>query len=133
MTKILTSTSLKNNITLPKGRNVVHLGARHLSTGTSATAQTNHKHTLVVQASSSGFLGKNYAKITLNDFIIECENNENDHYRGLHVVIFNPFEGLIESAKVFDTYKRSAAFDDFIGAQIPQGYIVVAACMDECT
>ena len=42
------------------------------------------------------------------------QENENGHYRGLHVVIFNPVNGNIETAKVFDTYKSSKAFDLFI-------------------
>ena len=40
--------------------------------------------------------------------------NENGHYRGLHIAIINPNNGRIHQARVFDTYKTSDAFDNFI-------------------
>ena len=49
------------------------------------------------------------------------------------MVIFNPLIGLIECAIVFDTYESSKKLDEFIWNDIPNGYIVIAACMDECT
>ena len=61
------------------------------------------------------------------------EENEEGHYRGLHIVIINPKTGIVENAKVFDTYKSSDEFDDFISSGIPYGYIIVAACKDECS
>lgn len=51
------------------------------------------------------------------------------------MVIFDPFKGVVVLAKVFDTYKYSKGFDDFIngfGSNIPKDFIVIGACMDEC-
>ena len=59
--------------------------------------------------------------------------NENNHYRGIHIVLINPENGRVESAKVFDTYKSSKIFDQFIEDGIPDCYIVIAACKDEGT
>ena len=87
---------------------------------------------LVVQASSGGFEGGNFAKITLNNYPVNIEKNENGHFRGLHIVILNPENGEIHSAKVFDTYKCSNEFDTFSVTRIPEEYIVIAACKDEC-
>lgn len=61
------------------------------------------------------------------------ENNENGHQRGLHIVVFNPFQGIVNVAKVFDTYKSSYQFGEFIAQQIPDEHIVIAACKDDCT
>lgn len=68
----------------------------------------------MIQAESAGFEAGNYAKIIINNFQIEMQRNENGHYRGLHMVIFNPYKGVVEIAKVFDTYKSPVAFDEFI-------------------
>ena len=62
---------------------------------------------------------------------MQVDRNENNHYRGLHIVIFNPFSGVVESSKVFDTYKSSVEFNKFVDTEIPKGHIVAAACMDE--
>ena len=35
--------------------------------------------------------------------------------------------------KVFDTYKTSKGLDNYIRKGIPEGWVVVAACEDECT
>lgn len=48
-------------------------------------------------------------------------------------MIFNPFLGRIECAMVFDTYYSSDVFEKFISHDIPNGFIVIAACKDECT
>ena len=49
-------------------------------------------------------------------------------------MVVNSLNGAVEVARVFDTYKESEEFDGFIrGHIIPEGHIVVAACMDECT
>ena len=48
-------------------------------------------------------------------------------------MIINPARGQVEEAKVFDTYNSSAEFDKFIENDIPDGYILVAACKDDCT
>ena len=39
---------------------------------------------------------------------------------------------MVEAAKVFDTYKTSDAFDEFISKALPEGRIIAAACKDEC-
>ena len=53
---------------------------------------------LVVKSESSGFEGFNKAKITLNGFQVLMTKNSSGHYRGLHIVIFNPYNGIVESA-----------------------------------
>lgn len=58
--------------------------------------------------------------------------NEHGNFRGLHIVVVNPFDYKIESAKVFDTYKSSVELEKFIEKAIPTGHIVVAACKDDC-
>ena len=88
---------------------------------------------LVIQASSGGFDGDDFAEITINNVKVVLEKNEHGHFRGLHVVVVNGSSGKIEFAKVFDTYKTSSAFDEFTDNPIPEGYIVIAACQDECT
>ena len=60
------------------------------------------------------------------------QKNESEHYRGLHLVIFNPFIGVVDYSQVFDTYKTTENFDNFIKSKIPQNFIIIAACMDEC-
>ena len=35
-------------------------------------------------------------------------------------------------SRIFDTYKTSVEFDEFIANFIPEGYIIVAACKDDC-
>lgn len=59
--------------------------------------------------------------------------NQNNNYRGLHIVVLNPKNGKVETTKVFDTYKSSENFDKFICNKIPKNHIIVAACKDECT
>ena len=58
--------------------------------------------------------------------------NIHNHYRGLHIVIINHLNGKVEVAKVFDTSKSSVEFEHFTAFRIPEGHIVVAACMDDC-
>ena len=49
------------------------------------------------------------------------------------MIIFNPFQARVELARVFDTYKDPEHFEKFIDTfDIPEGYMVLAACMDEC-
>ena len=60
------------------------------------------------------------------------EKNENNHYRGLHIVVINPRNCKVETAKVFDTYNSSFEFDKLILDEIPQGHILIAACQDDC-
>ena len=55
------------------------------------------------------------------------------HYRGLHIVILNPYSGEVEFAKMFDTYKNGSDFDEFITLNnFDDGYILIAACKDDC-
>ena len=61
------------------------------------------------------------------------EENENGHFRGLHIVIFDPFCSKIIKAQVFDTYLNSSRFNEFIKTPVPKGLIVIAACMDDCS
>lgn len=60
------------------------------------------------------------------------DKNENGHLRGLHIVVINTIYGTVETCQVFDTYKTSNNFDEFIMKDIPENYIIVAACSDEC-
>ena len=61
------------------------------------------------------------------------QKNENDHFRGLHIVVINSKTGKIETAQVFDTHETSDDFDKFIETGLPKGHIVAAACQDTCT
>ena len=47
-------------------------------------------------------------------------------------MIIDPKKGILVDAKVFDTYKSSASLDHFLSNDIPKGYIVIAACKDDC-
>ena len=90
-------------------------------------------HQLVhTSAQSSGYNSSNIALITINNIPVIVQKNEHNHYRGLHIVVINPSNGKVEMAKVFDTYKTSNAFDNFIDERIPHGYVVIAACKDDC-
>lgn len=51
----------------------------------------------------------------------------------MNIVVFNPSTSDIVAAQAFDTYRTSEEFDRFISDPIPMGYVVVAACNDECT
>ena len=77
-------------------------------------------------------MGGNEALITINHVPVECEVNENNHYRGMHMVIINPINGKILYSKVFDTYKTGDLFENFITNCVEDNTIVVAACKDEC-
>ena len=62
------------------------------------------------------------------------EKNVNNHYRGLHIAVIDPARAKLVFCRVFDTYKSSDEFVDFIDNQdyITNGDIIVAACKDEC-
>lgn len=92
------------------------------------------KSALIVSTSSAGFHAGNYAIIKLNDYPITIIKNNHNHYRGLHIAILNPHNGHVEFAKAFDTYKNGDSFDKFIdfALELPVGYIIVAACKDDC-
>ena len=59
--------------------------------------------------------------------------NENNHLRGLHIVVINPSNGVVEWAETFDTYNTSERFDMFTDIELNEGFIVIAACKDECS
>ena len=61
------------------------------------------------------------------------EEDLTTHNRGLHIVIVNPLTGKVVLAKVFDTYISSEEFERFAKDKIDFGFIVIAACKDECT
>lgn len=87
----------------------------------------------VVQAISAGFSSGNFAKIVINDSQVFVDKNESGNYRGLHIVVVNPKDANVEVSKVFDTYMSSDKLEEFIDKQrYPDGYIVVAACKDDC-
>ena len=98
------------------------------------TAIEPGKLTYIIQASSSSLKGNSSTScISINDFPVEMQENRNGDYRGLHLVIINPNNGKVETAKVFDTYESSEDFDEFCqNSGIPDGHIVVAACKEEC-
>lgn len=71
----------------------------------------------------------------INDKAVDMEESEGDNFRGLHIVVFNPTNGKVECAKVFDTHVSSKRFDQFVNYEIndfPDGCIIAAACKDEC-
>ena len=87
---------------------------------------------MIVSVESAGFNGGNIAKILVNDVKIYVEENESNDYRGLHIVVLNSSSGKVAYSKAFDTHKSSKAFEDFIQNQVPEDYIIIAACKDVC-
>ena len=77
----------------------------------------------------------------MNGIRVPVEINENDHYRGLHIACINPEDGHVEWALAFDTYKGMDHMDAFLGETIDKksglyiknGWVIAAACKDECT
>ena len=61
-----------------------------------------------------------------------CTAMDGNDDRGLHIVVINPENYKVEQSKVFDTYASSEGFDEFISEMIPDSYIIVAACKDDC-
>ena len=88
---------------------------------------------ILIRVESAGFEAGNYANITVCGVKVVVQKNCNGHYRGLHIVVINPNNGVVETAKVFDTYESSKEFEEFIDKPLPIGHIVVAACKDECS
>lgn len=91
---------------------------------------------ITIQAKSAGYQGGDHAHITINGMLVKIGMNENGNQRGLHIAIINPYNGAVDHAQVFDTYTSSEEFDDFICLPlvegISEGFIVVAACKDDC-
>ena len=89
------------------------------SASTSSSAAANkgaaaRSQRIVIQAQSASFNSGNMAVIKLNNEQIEVEKNENNHHRGLHMVVLDPASGKVELAKSFDTYQSSEELDKVI-------------------
>ena len=78
------------------------------------SADSYKEKVILIQVSSAGFEAGNYAKITINNYKVAVNKNENGHERGLHLVVINPESGQIEISRVFDTYKSSSELENFI-------------------
>ena len=91
--------------------------------------------TYVINVESCGFDSGNKATIKINDQIMEINENENKHHRGLHIILINGEDGTIDHAKAYDTYESSRKLEEFIDSPLARtkGHIVVAACKDECS
>ena len=88
---------------------------------------------LVIQVISRGFNAGNSCDIMINNISLKIPENINGHDRGLHFVMINISNLLVEFSKVFDTYKSGEEFDDFLkNKYFPMGQIVIAACKDDC-
>ena len=51
----------------------------------------------------------------------------------MHIVLINPSNGKIEFAQIFDTHMNKDSMDVFMEKRLPLGFIVIAACKDECS
>ena len=93
----------------------------------------DENETFIIKVKSAGKEGGDVAEISINDVPVEMEENEKQHYRGLHIVIINILNSFpnVETSRVFDTYSSSAAFEEFIQIPIPKGHIIAAACKDD--
>ena len=87
----------------------------------------------MVQVSSAGVFGGDYAHITINDIPRFVKMNESNNYRGLHIVILDAITGKVVEARVFDTFTSSEPFEKFLAQGFPDGTVFIAACRDECT
>ena len=90
---------------------------------------------MIIQAASAGYEGGNFAEVTINGNPVEFKMNENGNDRGLYLALINPWTGKVKSANIFDTYTSSDRLDFFIQTMsryIPEGYILAAACKDDC-
>ena len=56
---------------------------------------TSDTNTLVIEAKSAGFLGGDFARITINGFKIFVNKNSNGTCRGLHIVIIDQNTGVV--------------------------------------
>ena len=88
---------------------------------------------MLIQVKSAGFEGGNMAEISINNVPVEIKKNENNDYRGLHVVLINHDDGKVILAQAYDTYQTSEKLDELISEIVQEGQIVVAACKDDCT
>ena len=90
---------------------------------------------VVIQVTSAGFDHGNKAVIKVDKRPVKMNRNDDSNdFRGLNIAIIDPKDGRIRQGRVFDTYKTSEEFEKWISTEnIPAGYIVAAACKDECT
>ena len=51
-----------------------------------------------VEIYSAGFQAGDFAEITINEVPIHFEKNSNGNFRGLYLVVINPFADILESA-----------------------------------
>ena len=91
------------------------------------------ENVILIEVLSAGYHAGDHAKIIIQTSAVKMDQNESGHYRGLNIVIINPENNQVVLSKVYDTYKTSKDLDDLIALGIPEGYIVIAACKDECT
>ena len=54
---------------------------------------TESTDVIVVTVNSAGFDNGNFAEIMINNELVDIEENENEHERGLHIAIINPLKG----------------------------------------
>ena len=87
--------------------------------------------TFVISATSGGYDNGDFAQIMINNVPIEMQANENDNFRGVHMVVINNESGNVETNQIFDTYESSDKLDAFIDKEIPEGHIIIAACKDD--
>ena len=97
-------------------------------------ANEEEPNMILIQASSAGYDCGNFAKIMINNELVEVDAFEDVEFRGLHIVMIDPSTGKVLSSQVFDTYKTSENINSFIKdiKEESKGHIVVVACKDEC-
>ena len=105
----------------------------YLQTDQDCNIPAKDKKMILVQAFSGGHDAGNFAQIKINDEpVIIPEAAKNQYGRGLHMVFINPANGKVELARIFDTNTSSEEFDWYRAYNnIPDGFIVVAACKDD--
>ena len=91
---------------------------------------------ITIKVTSAGFEAGKTAKININGKDTVMTKNENNHLRGLHIVIINSNTGQVIKANVFDTYWSSEKLELFIKKNFEhnniKGHIIAAACSDDC-
>ena len=70
----------------------------------------------------------------MNGVPVKMIVNENNHYRGLHVVVFDSFRGVLLHNQIYDTYKSSEKLEAWIAKneKFEIGQAVMVACKDDC-
>ena len=100
-------------------------------------AMTNYPiHPMTVQVASCGWNYDNdggWAAIRVNELSLNIPKNENQNYRGLHLAVVDPKTSKAIIKECFDTYSSSTKLEEFIASDlVPDGFIVAAACRDDC-